>query len=385
MLRRSDFELDVAMVDAVDADDARLGVPHAVQQRQRRALAGAGRADEGHRRAGRHLQREMHQRRPLAVIGEVDVVELDVAPGAADVLAVRLVGHGRLVIEDAEEIGQRRHLEEDAADEARGLVHAADQHGGEAHEAHDLADRRLALGVEPGAEHEDQDHGDGRGGARQHRQQRPPVQHRILRRQRLADDAVHLAGFGAPAARSSGSGGCCPARRRRGWRARCDSSSTCACSRSVLLTTKALATAKNRISTTSSRPSRQFMNRLSGSMMNSATKVARFSRKKRQPDAEQVVDAGQHDLDQPAGMLGVVEGERQHQHVLEEVSPWRPAAGDGPCGRPAARRRCWRRCRRCRPPPTAPAAAGRRATGSRSVLSLALDRRSTTWPNSTGS
>ena len=134
------FQLDVAMVDAVDADDARLGVPHAMQQRQRRALARAGRADEGHRGAGRHLQREMHQRRALAVVGEVDVVELDVALGAADVLAVRVVGHGRLRIEHAEEVGQRRHLEEDAADEARGLVHAADQHGGEAHEAHDLAD-----------------------------------------------------------------------------------------------------------------------------------------------------------------------------------------------------------------------------------------------------
>ena len=56
-------------------------------------------------------------------------------------------------------------------------------------------------------------------------------------------------------------------------------SSTSLCRRSVRLTTQALATAKNRISTINSRPSRQFMNRLSGSMTNSATKVARFSRK----------------------------------------------------------------------------------------------------------
>ena len=38
----------------------------------------------------------------------------------------------------------------------------------------------------------------------------------------------------------------------------------------------------------------------------------------RQPDAEQVVDAGQHYFQQPAGMLAVMEGEGQHQHVLEE-------------------------------------------------------------------
>ena len=86
-----------------------------------------------------------------------------------------------------------------------------------------------------------------------------------------------------------------------------------------VLTTQTLAAAKNRIRTTSSRPSRQFMNRLSGSMMNRATKVREVLAEERQPDAEQVVDAGQHDLDQPAGMLGAVERERQHQHVLEEA------------------------------------------------------------------
>ena len=57
-------------------------------------------------------------------------------------------------------------------------------------------------------------------------------------------------------------------------------SSTFFCRRSVLLTTQTLVTAKNRISTSSSRPSRQFMNMLSGNMTNSATRVARFSRKK---------------------------------------------------------------------------------------------------------
>ena len=139
----------------------------------------------------------------------------------------------------------------------------------------------------------------------------------ILRLERAADDAVDLAGLGAQphealdqvdvAQRVAGAAGELAvilldlrlqavglARPRRRWRS-----------------------AKKMISTISSAPSRQFMNRLSGSMMNSATKVARFSRKKRQPDAEQVVDAGQHDLEQAAGMLGVVEREGQRQHVLE--------------------------------------------------------------------
>ena len=135
------------------------------------------------------------------------------------------------------------------------------------------------LRVEPGAEHEDRDHRDGRGGARQHRQQRPPVQHRELRRQRLADDAVHLAASRRPAARSSGSGGCCPARRRRGRPARCAGPRPASAAGRSCSPPRRWRSAKNRISTISSRPSRQFMNRLSGSMMNSATKVARFSRK----------------------------------------------------------------------------------------------------------
>ena len=57
-------------------------------------------------------------------------------------------------------------------------------------------------------------------------------------------------------------------------------SSTACCRRSVRPTTQALVTAKKMIRTISSRPSRQFMNMLSGSMTNRATKVARFSRKK---------------------------------------------------------------------------------------------------------
>ena len=100
------------------------------------------------------------------------------------------------------------------------------------------------------------------------------------------------------------------------------------------------------------------MNRLSGSMMNRATKVARFSRKKESQMPNRLSTPVSMILISRPECWAVMEGERQHQHVLEDRSPWRRAAGGAPCGRPAARRRCWRRCRQCRPRPTAPAAPG---------------------------
>ncbi len=74
--------------------------------------------------------------------------------------------------------------------------------------------------------------------------------------------------------------------------------------------------AKNRIRTSSSRPSLQFMNMLIGSMTKSAEEGREVLAEEGQPDAEQVVGAGQHDLEQPAGMLQLVERGRQAQQVL---------------------------------------------------------------------
>ncbi len=88
-------------------------------------LSGAVRTDEGLLRAGRDLQREMHQRRAPPIIGEVEVVELDVALGAADALPCGLSGTVDRGIEDTEEIRERRHLEELYGSRTRGLVHAA--------------------------------------------------------------------------------------------------------------------------------------------------------------------------------------------------------------------------------------------------------------------
>ncbi len=60
------------------------------------------------------MQREMLQRRTQAIVGEVEILEIDVAPGPAEIDAVRLVEHRCLRVEHAEEIGKHRHLEEDA-------------------------------------------------------------------------------------------------------------------------------------------------------------------------------------------------------------------------------------------------------------------------------
>ena len=62
---------------------------------------------------------------------------------------------------------------------------------GEADEGHDLADRDLLARHQQGADGVDGDHRDGGGDARQHRQQAPPGEDRILRRQQLRHDRAH--------------------------------------------------------------------------------------------------------------------------------------------------------------------------------------------------
>ena len=76
------------------------------------------------------------------------------------------------------------------------LVHAADQLGRQAHEGDDLPDRGAVVQMQPGAEREDRDQRDGRAGARQHGQQRPPVEHRELRGDQLVHGVAQLAGLG---------------------------------------------------------------------------------------------------------------------------------------------------------------------------------------------
>ena len=72
-------ELDVADVATVDADLAGLRIVDAVEQRHRRRFACAGRADERNGLAWLCLEGKVLDRRSLAVIGEGDAVEGDLA------------------------------------------------------------------------------------------------------------------------------------------------------------------------------------------------------------------------------------------------------------------------------------------------------------------
>jgi hypothetical protein len=88
-------------------------------------------------------------------------------------------------------------VEEQPIDEADRLIGPADQLGRETHEGDDLADARAIVQVQPGAERENRDQRDGRARARQHDQQRPPIEHRELRRDHLVHGGMQLAGFGS--------------------------------------------------------------------------------------------------------------------------------------------------------------------------------------------
>ena len=72
----------VADVLAVDQDAAAGHVVEAEQQPRDRRLAGAGRADDRDRLAGRHLEADALEDRPRRLVGEADVLEADAA-GAA--------------------------------------------------------------------------------------------------------------------------------------------------------------------------------------------------------------------------------------------------------------------------------------------------------------
>ena len=138
-------EREGADVHAVDLHHARLRIEDAVQQRQRRRLAGAGRADQRDGLARQRGEGEIGDRGPLAVIGERDVLELDQAAHAAGIDRVGAVAHRRHGVEHVEELLQPRRVHHHAIGEMHDLFELADQHGGKAHEHDDLADRGGAL------------------------------------------------------------------------------------------------------------------------------------------------------------------------------------------------------------------------------------------------
>ena len=112
---------------------------------------------------------------------------------------VRRLLHLALGVQQVEEQPDRRHLHEEARDEAGQGVEAADQQVGEADEADDLADRHLPRRGEPAADGEDDDHDDGRRRVGEDREEGPPGQHGILRRQQFAHQRLQFGGLGAQA------------------------------------------------------------------------------------------------------------------------------------------------------------------------------------------
>ena len=142
MLWRSAASLIALDVHAVDLDHAGLRIERAVQQRERGRLAGAGRADQRNGFARQRREREIGDRRPLAVVGERHVGEFDQPAHAAGIDRVGAVAHRRHGIEHLEEFAQARRIHQHAVGEADHLFEADDQERGEIHEGDDLADGR---------------------------------------------------------------------------------------------------------------------------------------------------------------------------------------------------------------------------------------------------
>ncbi len=148
-------EREIADVPAIDRDRARLRVEGAVEERERGRLARAGRTHQSDGLARKRSEGEVGDCRALAVVGERHVLELDQALHPAGVDGAGAVAHRRLGIEHIEELRDARRVQHHAVGEADGLLEPADEQRGEAHEHHDLADRRLAVQIEPDAEYED--------------------------------------------------------------------------------------------------------------------------------------------------------------------------------------------------------------------------------------
>jgi hypothetical protein len=90
---------------------------------------------------GKRREGEILDRRPLAVIGEGDVAELDEAGKAPGIDRAGPVAHGGHRVQHVEELLQARRFHEHVVDEAHHLFELLDQHGGKGDEHHDLADR----------------------------------------------------------------------------------------------------------------------------------------------------------------------------------------------------------------------------------------------------
>ena len=109
----------------------RLRIERAMQQRQRRRFAAAGRADQRHGLARQRGEAQVGDGGALAVVGERHVVEFDQAAQPAGIDGVGPVAHRRHRVEHLEEFGEPRRVQEQPVGEADRLLEPGDQQRGD--------------------------------------------------------------------------------------------------------------------------------------------------------------------------------------------------------------------------------------------------------------
>ena len=151
---------DAAEFAAIDADLSRAGEVELRQQVDDRGLAAAGVADQGDGLARLGDDVDLVQDAALGGVAEADLVELDPAVEAGQVLGGGVVPPFRRGIEDAEDAFGAGHGREGLVIEVADAAHGLEEDAGEEEEVDQVADRH----VDPRGEHavaaHQQQHGD---------------------------------------------------------------------------------------------------------------------------------------------------------------------------------------------------------------------------------
>ena len=119
-----------AQVHVVDLDCAGLWIERAMQERKRGGFAGASRTDQRDGLAGQGRETDVDHRRPLAVIGEGNALELDEAAQMAGIDRVRPVAHGRVGVKHVEELLQPRRFGQQPVEHAHDPFQPGDHQAG---------------------------------------------------------------------------------------------------------------------------------------------------------------------------------------------------------------------------------------------------------------
>ncbi len=147
-LRAQRRRADLAQVVAVDEDAPGGRVVEARDELGQRRLARAGRAHQRHGLARRHVQRDVAQRvaaLALVAVGEDHVVELDLAAQAPELERVRALDEVGLLVEQLEDLVERRHARLVGRVELRELLDRVEEVVQRGDERDEHADRHLAL------------------------------------------------------------------------------------------------------------------------------------------------------------------------------------------------------------------------------------------------